>query len=112
MSDPKFTPGPWHVGDTNRANQQVFDADSWNVASCTIPNRPRGEAEANARLMAAAPDLYEALQECADSLADDLKAQYAGKLAYPSERRRYERDMAPVNKARAALAKAADGGEG
>ncbi len=57
-------------------------------------------------LAAAAPTMYEALKECAEDLATLVEAYYAHTKDYPSESRRYERDMAPVLKARAAISKA------
>jgi hypothetical protein len=62
MTAPQFTPGPWHV---------VGRAEEYNLAVCAP--RPGNEdrldsvlgdehAEANARLIAAAPELYEALE--------------------------------------------------
>jgi hypothetical protein len=39
----------------------------------------------------------------ADDLEDELKGHYRGTLDYPSERRRFERDMANVYEARRAL---------
>lgn len=65
---------------------------------------------ANARLIAAAPELYEALVACADSLEAELQARYPveaeGHSPYPAMKRRYDRDMEEVSKARVALAKA------
>lgn len=57
----KHTPGPWHV----IAHDQVRDADGQFIASCELPkvNFRKGEAEANALLIAAAPDLLETLRE-------------------------------------------------
>lgn len=51
----------------------------------------------NARLRALVKDL-------ADDLESELKAHYDGTLQYPGERRRFERDMDSVYRARAALA--------
>ena len=62
------TPGPWLIreGDewttdivTAEGNNECGDVMYWNVASY---NRQRDEAEANAYLIAAAPDLLEALE--------------------------------------------------
>ncbi len=61
------------------------------------------------RLRARVAELVAALQECADDLEQELEHHYAGTKDYPSERRRYERDTAPVRKARAAIAKAKGG---
>jgi hypothetical protein len=48
----EHTPGPWHVGQYNG----VYDERDRSVLSL----EPKEEAEANARLIAAAPELLEA----------------------------------------------------
>ena len=65
MSAPKFTPGPWEV--------RVWDGDHWPIWRTSIAEKNgKGHAlfisakhapnvPANAHLIAAAPDLYEAL---------------------------------------------------
>lgn len=56
MSETKWTPGPWNGRDI-----KVSDQDAAGISICfTYP--PREEYRANARLIAAAPELYEALQ--------------------------------------------------
>lgn len=68
MSETKHTPGPWKV--YAECDQIVVAEDSVygvQVADCGKPNgdeyQPReGEAEANARLIASAPELLEALK--------------------------------------------------
>lgn len=52
-------------------------------------------------LFAAAPDLLEALRECADELEAEIEARRGGELP-----RRIERDLETVRKARAAITKA------
>jgi len=62
---------------------------------------------ANARLIASAPDLLAALEECASDLEAEIEARYPAETRkYPSEKRRYQRDMEPVRAARAAIDKA------
>lgn len=66
MSAPQFTPGPWQTG-------HMMDGDNvWIGPDCNaIPvayvdrdwQRARDEWGANARLIAAAPDLYAALKD-------------------------------------------------
>lgn len=57
------TPGPWYVSTVNGSvgakigRFTIFIADVWSTVG-----RPVGEAAANARLIAAAPDLLEVLQ--------------------------------------------------
>lgn len=65
-----------------------------------------GFKSADARLIAAAPDLLAALEECADALEEELAARYLGLLDYPSVKADYDIDMEAVQRARAAIAKA------
>lgn len=57
MSDSKFTPGPWGI---NSGGEVVADINNhlWVMAT----NRGSDD-QANAQLIAAAPDLYEALAD-------------------------------------------------
>jgi regulator of replication initiation timing len=55
------------------------------------------------RLEAQVEALSKALAECADDLEASVNAEYAGTLDYPSMMRKFERDMEPVVRARAAL---------
>ncbi|MEO0498964.1 MAG: hypothetical protein AAF205_00205 [Pseudomonadota bacterium] len=68
MTNAKHTPGPWRQ--TAKHPRQICDPHGRKVAKCLLETRgfhgsalPDGEAEANARLIAAAPDLYGALGE-------------------------------------------------
>lgn len=55
----KHTPGPWHVGE--KTGMAVF-SDEQLLADCTCAyGMAYTEAKANARLIAAAPDLLSAL---------------------------------------------------
>lgn len=99
MNEPRWTPGPWlfqPIADHHRG---------WVKSVCKgwperIVARPEGqetadERKANAHLIAAAPELYRALEELlAASLTETLLKESAG-------RRAFARDAA-----RAALAKA------
>lgn len=64
MTEPKFTKGPWRIA----GKGTIRTDDAW-VASINWRNR-----DANARLIAAAPQLYEALKEARGwvVLAEDL----------------------------------------
>lgn len=61
---PEFTPGPWRIKLTERFGPWVVDDNGWHVAEVSVLHREirtREETDANARLIAAAPDLLEAL---------------------------------------------------
>jgi hypothetical protein len=84
-TDAKFTPGPWDVESPfgDEALAIVANADkptyAWKiVASCFSKDEyddengvPLLEHNANARLIAAAPEMYEALRSIADSVHAD-----------------------------------------
>ena len=59
MTQTTHTPGPWRVGlDKN----SVRDADEGYIADCQNRFADKTTVEANARLIAAAPELLEALK--------------------------------------------------
>lgn len=58
----------------------------------------------NATLSAKLAVCVEALRECAEDLGQYVESHYEKTKDYPSELRRYERDIEPVKKARAVLA--------
>lgn len=62
MRDPKWTPGPWKQSLPD--DTAIYGADGWPVCETGV-NQGYDEhferIEADARLIAAAPDLYEAL---------------------------------------------------
>lgn len=68
----KHTPGPWHVRyDTNSALEEhsppMVSSISGNVPVCEIYSV--AAYHANAHLIAAAPDMLEALEECVEAFA-------------------------------------------
>jgi hypothetical protein len=67
----EFTPGPWVI-DWNVSRLDVFSADAATlVATLQRSMMSPGidsTAKANARLIAAAPDLYDALQACHEAM--------------------------------------------
>jgi hypothetical protein len=79
MNDKKWTKGPWEVDFQNCHVGQVAvchgDGDGyWEVWS---PNWGGGiDQEANAHLIAAAPELYEALDELADLMQGVIDGDY------------------------------------
>lgn len=69
MTNAQHTPGPW-VTDKDVGHEAVLGADGALVADCAIfglhVNRSQEINKANARLIAAAPELLEALERMAD----------------------------------------------
>ena len=55
----KHTPGPWQVGSTIALRHRVIDGNANEVA--TMKGEFELEKQANARLIAAAPEMYELL---------------------------------------------------
>lgn len=54
----KFTPAPWRVGDKYQTD--IYAARAGHAIARTVNPQHEGECEANARLIAAAPDLLAA----------------------------------------------------
>ena len=73
----KHTPGPWHVGGLQGTGRAaiVYSPDGYSICDCKSYHGKRewSEMEANARLIAAAPDLLAALEYWFDSNADSKK---------------------------------------
>ena len=107
------TPGPWSLSASfDRVERRVKHGDNpplvWGIASGISAHpdyMPRAEQIANARLIAAAPDLLAALAGCADALREAGKdfAQANKLAARPNLYELHERC------ARAAIAKATGG---
>ena len=70
-----WTPGPWsrEVGAGRGAWIAGANMHGWAALAC---GNTDAEAEANARLIAAAPELYEALQFARDELRGQFGAEY------------------------------------
>lgn len=105
MSNQGFTPGPWLLsGRTVYAlNDEGFNRFSSLVQDAHTPG---DELEANARLMAAAPELLKALEE---AVKDLVAAQFNARSAARTDKAWAgvsEAIQPSVDKARAALAKA------
>ena len=72
----KHTPGPWYIGkDTGDQNRHIYaeqmvcsdDGEEWHpLIACTDDDEQLIDWQANARLIAAAPDLLAALQQCVE----------------------------------------------
>lgn len=74
----KHTPGPWAT-DPEVDHEAVLAADGGMVADCAIfgpdvYHRPQGASAANARLIAAAPDMLTAGKHLAVKLAEAYRA--------------------------------------
>jgi hypothetical protein len=81
MNQSKHTPGPWNVdGDATVYGPRFSIANDkeqigrFEVADC---KGYKQEREANARLIASAPDLLAALERLAHPMADDEDLDYA-----------------------------------
>lgn len=64
MTQPKHTPGPWHIGETNpNFGPKVYDAQGNFISDVASARSDRiGNDIANAHLIAAAPELLEACE--------------------------------------------------
>ena len=67
----KGTPGPWYVGDNGKEGPNprywiVTNEETWCDRVCSVPEYNEAKAVANANLIAAAPDLLEALKEAVE----------------------------------------------
>jgi hypothetical protein len=103
-----FTPGPWHIGngDIYAEGNELSDYDDRVIAAIgragmrsheyAIIKAHKPEGRANARLIAAAPDLYEALKVMEAEKSDYMRINNLGDPA-----KEHTNKMA-----RAALAKA------
>jgi hypothetical protein len=107
------TPGPWIIGTDPRYPSEpcidaVVDGVVWHIALCHVGLGPEDtSAEANARLIACAPELYAALKETLPVLRSEverLAAAQAGASAekvstFGKARARYEGALAAIEKA-------------
>jgi len=68
-----YTPGPWDIGDLDRNDQRQITAHSSLIATCAHECLSLREQimEANAQLIAAAPELLDALKEVAHHADDE-----------------------------------------
>lgn len=90
----KHTPGPWVLRAEHWMPSVVIGESVWHAATITGRERP-GERDANARLIAAAPDLLAALKEMLDK-GEGCAACGSGA---PGCGCRYERARAAISKA-------------
>jgi hypothetical protein len=59
----QYTPGPWKVLENSNSSIWAVRADQPLAEAFPLEGNGQGDVAANARLMAAAPDLLEALRE-------------------------------------------------
>ena len=68
MTEPKWTPGPWTVVNVGTKKEPMLDVKATRIAGkpslaiCSTGDSPQEMETANARLIAAAPDMYAALK--------------------------------------------------
>lgn len=101
MKETKFTPGPWKVDP--KYSRDIQAPDGLDVATCclSILNRKvttEEESIANARLIAASPDMYEALKDLLDMLETEISA--GSGLTCDFERRVLPNARSALSKAR------------
>lgn len=86
----QHTQGPWIVSLDPRYPSEpcidaVIDGVVWHVALCHNAAGPEdGSAEANARLIAAAPELFATLKEALPALRAEVEKQTIASAATPS----------------------------
>ena len=67
----KHTPGPWIVDPNPELPLGVIEDNENGMGICEFPRRRTPEAEANARLIAAAPEMAGALRSILESYSSD-----------------------------------------
>lgn len=75
----KHTPGPWEVGEANHTLQyeigvRAVDEDGFVICDITNDGYGPEENEANAKLIAAAPEMLEFLMETVSVLSPEFKS--------------------------------------
>lgn len=106
MSAPQFTPAPWHANKESGHIPIVFSSDGWAIADAKVYHGqwPRETSVANARLIAAAPELYEALDDVLVHCLADIEAEEQkdepNEAALAIFRARRDRAVAALAKAR------------
>lgn len=116
MTKPEFTPGPWeHLTETSltgdypfiKAHRIKIGQETLTIGSHTIDWDGSEEMEANAKLIAAAPDMYEILNLYEEWEADLILDSQAWQDNYPRfTKRLYDKWMEIQAKRNAVLAKA------
>ena len=76
MQTPKFTPGPWIAADGDSTSIFIYDdkgEDGYLGALATVEHADPDQLAGNAALIAAAPDLYAALEWAMQHVKRPLK---------------------------------------
>ena len=100
----EHTPGPWHCA--KRRPRQISDKRGFKVAKCLISTKganfelPIEEVEANARLIAAAPEMLEALIEARPHVEAALKALKPGSSCHARLKEKLTHIDAAISKAK------------
>ena len=68
MNETKFTPGPWQTDGLDVRDTRFREPDACYPIATVDNNNAIDDPEANARLISAAPDLYEAARLAAETL--------------------------------------------
>lgn len=104
-NETKHTPGPWDIHGDFKEIHPLVDEDGLKVIADIDPdNTHLEESKANAALIAAAPDMLEALQYAKEALKDIMGASDNGECYSAKELNNIFGYV--VEKARAAIAKA------
>lgn len=90
-TQPKHTAAPWVISETS-AFIKIYDANDNEIADVSGGHTSINDDKANARLIAAAPELLEALEDLGNYMPDPENNQLKFKAA--------------IDRARAAIAKA------
>jgi len=69
MMDTKFTPEPWTLNPLKNSDSVRIFAGNHYIGSIGNSDDEPSQTRANARLIAAAPDMYEAGKEMSDAVA-------------------------------------------
>lgn len=101
MNEPKWTPGPWHVAGTGLSRYvegRVRPGVLQEVAWCGATEVPE-QMEANAHLIAAAPDMAEVLEmPAAEADAGTVMIPSALRLTIDAALIKAGRKVAPAHK--------------
>lgn len=92
----EHTPGPWKIG---KPNQDTFYVLTESEHIGMLPTKERN-SEANAKLIAAAPEMLEALNRCVSCLEHMAKhPEYYSLQTEERSKERYDMVMSAIKKA-------------